>query len=49
MFRYCKQLRNILEILMLSEVNKLFKDNPNLVSSLLCFVPTPRLIICQVQ
>ena len=45
MFRYytCKWLHNILEILMLSEVNKVFKDNPNFVSSLLYFVPTPHL------
>ena len=35
MFRYCKRLRNILEIPMLSEVNKVFKDNPN--SSLLFY------------
>ena len=35
---YCKRLRNILEIPMLSEVNKVFKDNPNFVSSLLYFV-----------
>ena len=40
MFRYCKRLRNILETPMLSEVNKVFKDNPNFVSSLLYFVPT---------
>ena len=46
MFRYCKRLRNILEIPMLSEV-KVFKDNPNFVSSLSYFVPTPRLIISQ--
>ena len=38
-FRYCKRLRNILEIPMLSEVNKVFKDNPDFVSSLLYFVP----------
>ena len=44
MFRYCKLLRNILEIPMLSEVNKVSKNNPNFVSSLLYFVPTPRLI-----
>ena len=43
MFRYCKRLRNILEIPMLSEVNKVFKDNLNCVSSFLYFVPTPRL------
>ena len=35
-----KWLRNILEIRILSEVNKVFKDNPNFVSSLLYFVPT---------
>ena len=43
MFRYYKRLRNILEILMSSEVNKVFKDNP----IFLYFVPTPRLIIFQ--
>ena len=44
MFGYCKRLRNILEIVpMLSEVNKVFKDNPNFVSSLLYFVPSPHL------
>ena len=42
-FRYYKRLLNILEIPMLSEVNEVFKDNPNFVSSLLYFVPTPRL------
>ena len=42
MFRCCKLLLNILEIPMLSEVNKVFKDNPNFISSLLYFVP-PRL------
>ena len=41
MFRYCEWLRNILEIPMLSEVNEIFKDNPNFVSSLSYFVPTP--------
>ena len=39
LFTYCKRLRNILEIPMLSEVNKVFKDNPNFVSSLLYFLP----------
>ena len=34
MFHYCKRLRNILEIPMLSEVN-IFKDNP-----LLYFIPS---------
>ena len=37
MFRYCKRLHNILEIPMLSEVNKVFKDNLIFVS----FVSTP--------
>ena len=41
MFRDCKRLRNILEILMLSEVNEVNKDNPIFVSFLLYFVPTP--------
>ena len=44
MFCYCKRLCNIPEILMLSEVNKVFKDN-NLVSSLLYFVPHPPFIL----
>ena len=35
MFRYCKRLCNTLEIPMLSEVNKVFKDNPIFVSLLL--------------
>ena len=39
MFHYCKRLRNILEIPMLSEVN-IFKDNPNFVPSLLYFIPS---------
>ena len=47
MFRFCKRLRNMLEIPMLSEVtgNKVFnlKDNPIFVSSVLYFVPTLRL------
>ena len=43
MFLYCKRLRNILEIPMLSEVNKVNKDNPIFVSFLLYFVPTPPL------
>ena len=54
MLGYCKWLLNILETLMLSEVNKVFKDNPTFVSSLLNFVPTslpfiltPHLIIFQ--
>ena len=41
MFRYCKRLRNILEIPMLSEVNKVNKDNLSFVSFLFYFVPTP--------
>ena len=41
MFAYGKWLLNILEIPMSSEVNKVFKDNPNFVCSLLYFVPTP--------
>ena len=40
MFRYCKRLRNILEIPMLSEV-KVFKDNPIFVSFRIYFVSTP--------
>ena len=53
MFGYCKWLLNILEIPMMSEVNIVFTDSPNFVSSLLYFVPTsqfilsPRLIIFQ--
>ena len=39
MFRKYKRLRNILEIPMLSEVNKVDKDNPIFVSFLLYFVP----------
>ena len=41
-----KRLHNILDIPMLSEVNKVFNDNPIFVFSLLYFVPnslTPRL------
>ena len=36
MFGYCKWLLNILEIPILNEaiVNKVFKDNPNFISSL---------------
>ena len=45
MFRLCKRLRNILEIPMFSEVNKVNKDNPIFVSFLLYFVPTPPLIL----
>ena len=45
MFRFHKQLRNVLEILMMSEVNiKVFKDNPNFVSSFLYYVPTHPLL-----
>ena len=42
-FRYWKRLRNILEIPMLSEVNKMFKDNPIFFSFLLSvlFPPNP--------
>ena len=36
-------LRNTLEILMFSEANKVFQDNPNFVPSLLYFLPTPHL------
>ena len=38
-------VRNILEIPMLNELNKVFKDNPIFVSSLLYFVPTPPFIL----
>ena len=41
-----KRLHNLLDIPMLSEVNKVFNDNPIFVFSLLYFVPnslTPRL------
>ena len=41
MFGYCKLLLNILKIPMLSEVNKVFMDNPNFVSSLLYFSHPP--------
>ena len=40
-FRFYKWLRNILEIPMLSQVNKVFRNNPISVSSLLYFVPIP--------
>ena len=39
------RLRNILEIPMLSKVNKVSKDNPIFVFFLLYFVPTPLLIL----
>ena len=42
MFHHCERLRNILEIPMLSEVNKVNKDNPIFVSFLL-YVSNPRL------
>ena len=42
---YCKRLRIIPEIPILSEVNKVFKDNPNFVSSLLYYVTTSSFIL----
>ena len=39
MFSYCKWLRSILGAMMLSEVNKVFKDSPN--SSLLFYILLP--------
>ena len=41
MFRYCKRFHNILEMPMLSEVNKVYKDNYIFVSFLLYFAPNP--------
>ena len=41
MFRYLNWLRYALEVPMLSEVNKVFKDNPNIVSSLCILFQPP--------
>ena len=45
MFRYRNRFRNLLEIPTLSEVNKVFKDNPIFISYLLYFVPIPPYIL----
>ena len=44
MFCWCKQLRNILEITMLSKVNKVNKDNTIFVFFSFIFFPTPHII-----
>ena len=41
MFGRCKRLLNLLETPIFSEVNEVFKDNSNFVSSLLYFDPPP--------